>query len=313
MDKNIKIFVAGHTGLVGSSIVRNLKLKGYNYFVYRTEKELDLTEQGPVEEFFKTEKPDWVFLAAAKVGGIHANNIYPADFIRINLKIQTNVIDASYKYGVKKLMFLGSGCIYPRMAPQPIKEEYLLTSALELTNEAYAVAKIAGLKMCQYYNQQYGTNFISVMPANLYGPNDNFDYENSHVLPALMRKIHEAKVNGDEFATIWGTGQAMREFMYIDDVGDSIVYLMENYNENQFLNIGTGQEVKICELADIIKEVVGFKGEFKYDSSKPDGTPRKLLDITRLSKTGWKHKVGLKEGIEKTYKWFLDNYDNLRK
>jgi GDP-L-fucose synthase len=313
MDKNIKIFVAGHTGLVGSSIVRNLKSKGYNNFVYREEKELDLTDQALVNEFFKTEKPDWVFLAAAKVGGIHSNNIYPADFIRINLKIQTNVIDACYIYGVKKMMFLGSGCIYPRMAPQPIKEEYLLTSPLELTNEAYAVAKIAGLKMCQYYNQQYGTNFISVMPANLYGPNDNFDYENSHVLPALMRKIHDAKVKGDEFATIWGSGKAMREFMYIDDVGDSIVYLMENYNENQFLNIGTGQEVTIADLAEIIREIVGFRGEFKYDSSKPDGTPRKLLDITRLSKTGWKHKVGLKEGIEKTYKWFLDNYDNLRK
>jgi len=313
MDKNIKIFVAGHTGLVGSAIVRNLKTKGYNNFVYRTEEELDLTDQAKVNEFFKTEKPGWVVLAAAKVGGIHSNNIYPADFIRINLKIETNVIDACYIYGVKKLLFLGSGCIYPRMAPQPIKEEYLLTSPLELTNEAYAVAKIAGLKMCQYYNQQYGTNFISVMPANLYGPNDNFDYENSHVLPALMRKIHEAKVNGDQTATIWGSGKAMREFMFIDDVGDACVFLMENYNENQFLNIGTGQEVTIRDLAEIIKEVVGFKGEFVYDSSKPDGTPRKLLDITRLKNVGWKHKVELKEGIGITYKWFLDNYENLRR
>ena len=313
MDKNIKIFVAGHTGLVGSAIVRNLKSKGYTNFVYRTEKELDLTDQAKGNDFFETEKPGWVVLAAAKVGGIHSNNIYPADFIRINLKIETNVIDACYVYGVKKLLFLGSGCIYPRMAPQPIKEEYLLTSPLELTNEAYAVAKIAGLKMCQYYNQQYGTNFISVMPANLYGPNDNFDYENSHVLPALMRKIHEAKVNGDKTATIWGSGKSMREFMYIDDVGDACVYLMENYNENQFLNIGTGQEVTIRDLAEIIKEVVGFKGEFVYDSSKPDGTPRKLLDITRLKNVGWKHKVELKEGIGITYKWFLDNYDKLRK
>lgn len=304
MEINSKVYVAGHRGLVGSAIVRNLESKGYTNLVYSTHSELDLTVQAEVEEFFKSEKPDYVFLAAAKVGGIHANNTYPADFIMKNLQIQCNVVDCAYKYGVKKLLFLGSSCIYPKMCPQPIKEEYLLTGALEPTNEAYALAKIAGLKMCEFYNKQYGTKYISVMPTNLYGPNDNFDLENSHVLPALIRKIHEAKVENKQSVVIWGTGTPRREFLHVDDMADACVFLIETYEGSQFVNVGTGTDVTIRELAEIIKEVVGFEGELVFDTSKPDGTPQKLLDVTKLEGLGWKYRMELKDGIKVTYEWY---------
>ena len=308
MNLDAKIYVAGHRGLVGSAIVRNLEAKGYKNIIYRTHKELDLTNQEAVRRFFEEEKPEYVFLAAAKVGGIHANNTYPADFIYDNLMIQNNVIKAAHDFEVKKLLFLGSTCIYPKMAPQPIKEEYLLTGSLEETNEAYAVAKIAGLEMCKFFKRQYGDNFISCMPTNLYGPNDNFDLKNSHVLPALIRKFHEAKVNNSEVVEVWGTGTPLREFLYVDDMADACVFLMENYDGEQHVNIGTGEEVSIRELAETVKEVVGFEGELVFNTDMPDGTPRKLTTVDKLHGLGWKHKVSLNEGIKLAYDWFLENY-----
>ena len=308
MNLDAKIYVAGHRGLVGSAIVRNLEDKGYKNIIYRTHKELDLTNQEAVRRFFEEEKPEYVFLAAAKVGGIHANNTYPADFIYENLMIQNNVIKAAHDFEVKKLLFLGSTCIYPKMAPQPIKEEYLLTGSLEETNEAYAVAKIAGLEMCKFFKRQYGDNFISCMPTNLYGPNDNFDLKNSHVLPALIRKFHEAKVNNSDVVEVWGTGTPLREFLYVDDMADACVFLMENYDGEQHVNIGTGEEVSIRELAETVKEVVGFEGELVFNTDMPDGTPRKLTTVDKLHGLGWKHKVSLNEGIKLAYNWFLENY-----
>ncbi len=308
MNKNSKIYVAGHRGLVGSAIVRNLKEKGFNNIICRTHKELDLTNQNEVRKFFEEERPEYVFLAAAKVGGIHANNTYPADFIYENLMIQNNVIKAAHDFEVKKLLFLGSTCIYPKMAPQPIKEDYLLTGSLEETNEAYAVAKIAGLEMCKFFKRQYGDNFISCMPTNLYGPNDNFDLKNSHVLPALIRKFHEAKVNNSEVVEVWGTGKPLREFLYVDDMADACVFLMENYDGEQHVNIGTGVEVSIRELAETVKEVVGFGGELVFNTDMPDGTPRKLTTVDKLNGLGWKHKVDLNKGIKMAYEWFLENY-----
>nr|WP_296109381.1 GDP-L-fucose synthase [uncultured Terrisporobacter sp.] len=309
MNLDAKIYVAGHRGLVGSAIVRNLEAKGYKNIIYRTHKELDLTNQEAVRTFFEEEKPEYVFLAAAKVGGIHANNTYPADFIYDNLMIQNNVIKAAHDFEVKKLLFLGSTCIYPKMAPQPIKEEYLLTGSLEETNEAYAVAKIAGLEMCKFFKRQYGDNFISCMPTNLYGPNDNFDLKNSHVLPALIRKFHEAKVNNSEAVEVWGTGTPLREFLYVDDMADACVFLMENYDGEQHVNIGTGEEVSIRELAETVKEVVGFDGELVFNTEMPDGTPRKLTTVDKLHGLGWKHKVSLDKGIRLAYSWFLENYN----
>jgi len=308
MNKDSKIYVAGHRGLVGSAIMRKLQQEGYTNIITRTHKELDLTNQAQTQEFFEKEKPEYVFLAAAKVGGIHANDTYPADFAYINIMIESNVIKASYDYGVKKLLFLGSSCIYPKLCPQPIKEEYLLTGPLEKTNEAYAIAKIAGLKMCQYFNSQYGTNYITVMPTNLYGPNDNFDLETSHVLAALLRKFHEAKIDKKQYVEVWGTGTPRREFLHVDDLADAVVYLMNNYDESEPLNIGTGKDITIKELAELIKEIVGYEGEIKFDTTKPDGTPRKLLDVSRLHATGWKHKIELREGIQSTYEWFKENW-----
>ena len=308
MELNSKIYVAGHRGLVGSAIVRNLEAKGYMNIIYRTHEELDLTNQADVQAFFKEEQPEYVILAAAKVGGIHANNTYPADFIYDNLMIQNNVIKAAHDYKVKKLLFLGSTCIYPKMAPQPIREEYLLTGALEETNEAYAVAKIAGLEMCKFFKKQYGDNFISCMPTNLYGPNDNFDLKSSHVLPALIRKFHEAKVNGSDTVEVWGTGTPLREFIYVDDMADACVFLMENYDGEQHVNIGTGEEVSIRQLAETVKEVVGFEGELVFNTDMPDGTPRKLTTVDKLHGLGWKHKTSLNEGIKLAYEWFLENY-----
>ncbi|HHQ4155756.1 TPA: GDP-L-fucose synthase [Clostridium perfringens] len=308
MNKNSKIYVAGHRGLVGSAIVRNLQEKGFNNIIFRTHKELDLTNQNEVRKFFEEERPEYVFLAAAKVGGIHANNTYPADFIYENLMIQNNVIKAAHDFEVKKLLFLGSTCIYPKMAPQPIKEDYLLTGSLEETNEAYAVAKIAGLEMCKFFKRQYGDNFISCMPTNLYGPNDNFDLKNSHVLPALIRKFHEAKVNNSEVVEVWGTGKPLREFLYVDDMADACVFLMENYDGEQHVNIGTGVEVSIRELAETVKEVVGFEGELVFNTDMPDGTPRKLTTVDKLNGLGWRHKVDLNNGITMAYEWFLENY-----
>ena len=307
MNKNSKIYVAGHRGLVGSAIVRNLEEKGFNNIICRTHKELDLTNQNEVRRFFEEERPEYVFLAAAKVGGIHANNTYPADFIYENLMIQNNVIKAAHDFEVKKLLFLGSTCIYPKMAPQPIKEDYLLTGSLEETNEAYAVAKIAGLEMCKFFKRQYGDNFISCMPTNLYGPNDNFDLKNSHVLPALIRKFHEAKVNNSEVVEVWGTGKPLREFLYVDDMADACVFLMENYDGEQHVNIGTGVEVSIRELAETVKEVVGFEGELVFNTDMPDGTPRKLTTVDKLNGLGWRHKVDLNNGIKLAYEWFLKN------
>ena len=309
MDKNSKIYVAGHRGLVGSAIVRGLKAKGYKNIIGKTHKELDLMDSLAVEEFFKNEKPEYVFLAAAKVGGIYANSTYPADFIYENLQIQNNVIGMAKKYNVKKLMFLGSSCIYPKMCPQPIKEEYLLSGYLEETNEGYALAKISGLKMCQFFNKQYDTNYISVMPTNLYGPYDNFSGVNSHVMPALIRRFHEAKVNNTEEVVVWGSGTPLREFLYSEDMADACIYLMETYKGNEFFNIGTGKELTIKELAELIKKVVGYEGNIVWDSSKPDGTPRKLLDVSRLEKAGWKYKVELEDGVKMAYEWFLENCD----
>ncbi len=307
MNINSKIYVAGHRGLVGSAIVRKLAEKGYTNLVYRTSKELDLRDKGSVDKFFAEETPEFVFLAAAKVGGIVANNEYPADFIRDNLLIQTNIIDASYRNNVKKLLFLGSTCIYPKMASQPLKEEYLLTGELEPTNDAYAIAKIAGIKMCQSYNRQYGTEYFSVMPTNLYGENDNFDLHTSHVLPALIRKFHEAKESHAPFVEVWGTGTPKREFLYSDDLADACVYLINNYSGNEIVNIGVGEDLPIKELAEKIKDVVGFKGDIQFDTTKPDGTPRKLVDVTKLNSLGWKATTSLEDGLKKAYQWFLDN------
>ena len=309
MKLNAKIYVAGHRGLVGSAIVRKLEEKGYTNIVYRTSKQLDLTDQKQVEAFFVQEKPQYVFLAAAKVGGIVANNAYPADFIRDNLLIQTNVIDTAYRTGVKKLLFLGSTCIYPKSAPQPMNEDALLTGILEPTNEPYAIAKIAGIKMCEAYNRQYGTNYISVMPTNLYGPNDNFDLETSHVLPALIRKFHEAKTKNAPTVEVWGTGNPRREFLYSDDLADAVVYLMNNYEGDQFINIGVGKDISIKELAQKVKRIVGFEGGIMFNSSKPDGTPRKLVDVTRLHELGWQSSISLDEGLKRAYEWFLNNRD----
>jgi len=301
MQLNSKIFVAGHRGMVGSAIVKNLENKGFNNIVTRTSDELNLIDQNAVAAFFESEKPEYVFLAAAKVGGIVANNIYRADFIYENIMIQNNVIHQSYKTGVKKLLFLGSTCIYPKLAPQPLKEEYLLTGLLEDTNEPYAIAKIAGIKMCDAYRSQYECNFISVMPTNLYGFNDNYDLQNSHVLPALLRKFHEAKENGDAEVQVWGTGKPLREFLHASDMADACVYLMQNYNDEGFVNIGTGKEISIADLAFLIKNIVGFEGNIVFDTTKPDGTPRKLTDTTKLNSLGWKHSIELEEGIKDVY------------
>jgi GDP-L-fucose synthase len=312
MDIQSKIYVAGSRGLVGSALVRALKAQGYENLVLPSSQELDLRSQAAVDAFFAAEKPDYVFLAAAKVGGIQANNTYRAEFLYDNLMIEANIIHSAYRHGAEKLLFLGSSCIYPKLCPQPMKEEYLLTGFLEPTNEPYAIAKIAGLKLCENYCRQYGVNFISAMPTNLYGLNDNFDLANSHVLPALVRKFHEAKVNGDPTVTVWGTGTPLREFLYVDDLADALVFLMNTYSDVDFVNVGTGQEVSIKELALTIQAVVGYEGELMFDTTKPDGTPRKLLDVSRLNAAGWQAKTDLKTGIEQTYSWFLQNYGSLR-
>ena len=305
MKKESLIYVAGHKGLVGSAITRQLKKENYSNLVYRTHSELELTDQKKVNEFFESEKPEYVFLAAAKVGGILSNKTYPAQFIYSNLQIQTTIIQACYEHKVKKLLFLGSSCIYPKFAPQPIPEDSLLSGKLEPTNQAYAIAKIAGIIMCQSYNQEYNTNFISVMPTNLYGPNDHYDLYNSHVLPALIRKIHEAKINNSKFVEIWGTGSVKREFLYVDDLAIACVFLMNNYNDNEIVNIGTGEDVSIKELAFIVKDVIGFEGDFHFDASKPDGTPRKLLNVSKINKLGWVPKIDLRTGIKKTYEDYI--------
>lgn len=307
MDVSSKIYVAGHRGLVGSAIVRDLKKNGYHNLVFRNHCELDLTDRSQVDAFFNLEKPEYVFLAAAKVGGIVANNDYPADFIRDNLMIQTNVIDASYKNGVKKLLFLGSTCIYPKYTPQPMREDSLLTGELEPTNEPYAIAKIAGIKMCEYYNKQYGTEFISIMPTNLFGPNDNFDLNSSHVLPALIRKFHEAKVNSSPTVEVWGTGTPRREFLYSDDLANAAVYLMNTYSKSELVNIGVGKDISIKELAEKIKNITGYEGEIRFNTSKPDGTPRKLVDVSKLHNLGWKAQTSLDDGLKLAYEWFLEN------
>ena len=299
MDKKAKIYVAGHNGMVGSAIVRKLETEGYNNIITRSSKELDLRDQVAVSDFFKAEKPDYVFLAAAKVGGILANNIYRADFLYENLMIQNNVIHSAYQNDVTKLMFLGSSCIYPKLAPQPLKEDYLLTGELEETNEPYAIAKIAGIKLCDAYRAQYGCNYISVMPTNLYGPNDNYDLKNSHVLPALIRKVITAKNNNESSVTIWGTGTPKREFLYVDDLADACFYLMETYNEAGLVNVGVGEDVSILELAQLVAKTVGFEGDIVTDPTKPDGTPRKLMDVSKLTAQGWKAKISLEEGIAK--------------
>jgi GDP-L-fucose synthase len=307
MEKNAKIYVAGHTGLVGSAIVRSLKAQGYSRFLLQTIDELDLTRQSSVEELFKRETPDYVILAAAKVGGIHANNTYPADFIYINLQIENNIINSAYQYGVKKLCFLGSSCIYPKYAPQPMKENCLLDGQLEPTNEPYAIAKIAGIKLCQAYNRQYKTNFISVMPTNLYGPHDNFDLQSSHVVPALIRKFIDARKSGIDSVTLWGTGSPRREFLFVDDLADAVIFLMNHYDHGEIVNIGTGKDLTILELACIIKEETGFSGTIIFDSTKPDGSPQKLLDVAKINQLGWEAKTPLREGIRKTIQWYLEN------
>jgi GDP-L-fucose synthase len=313
MNKGDKIYVAGHKGLVGSAILRLLNKRGYEPIVFRDHSELDLTDQAGVMALFEQERPDYIFLAAARVGGIHANNTYPADFIRSNLMVQANVIDAAYTYNAKKLLFLGSSCIYPKFAPQPMKEEYMLTGELEPTNQWYAIAKIAGIKMCQAYRRQYGFNAISIMPTNLYGPGDNFDLQDSHVVPAMIRRFHEAKAGGQSEVIVWGTGTARREFLHVDDLAAAALFLMENYDEEDIINVGTGKDIPIREFAEVIKEITGYQGEVVFDSSKPDGTPRKLLDISKIEKLGWTPRITLRQGLESTYKWFLDNIDNIRK
>lgn len=312
MNNNSKIYVPGHNGLVGSAIVRRLKSGGYLNLIARTSEELDLRDQSIVEKFFGDEKPEYVFMSAAKVGGIHANNTYPAEFIYDNLQIQANVIHFSKVFEVKKLLFLGSSCIYPKLSPQPMKEEYLLDGKLEPTNEPYAIAKIAGVKMCQAYNRQYGTNFISVMPTNLYGPNDNFDLNNSHVLPALIRKFVEAKERNAPSVTLWGTGTPKREFLYIDDLADACVFLMNNYNDSEIINIGVGEDISIAELAQKIASLVGYAGSIAYDSTKPDGTPRKLLDVSKIKSLGWSAKTSIDDGIRKTVDWYVANRSSAR-
>jgi GDP-L-fucose synthase len=324
MNNDAKIYIAGHRGLVGSALVENLRSKGYGNLVLRTHAELELTDQAAVRAFFERERPEYVFLAAAKVGGILANKNYPAEFIHDNLMVQCNVIHAAYQAGVERLLFLGSSCIYPKFAPQPMREEHLLSGELEPTNEPYAVAKIAGIKMCEAYNRQYGTRFISVMPTNLYGPNDNFDLENSHVLPALIRKFHEAKEQGEKEVTVWGTGSPRREFLHVDDMADACIFLM-NLSEGtvsehflqgsspSFVNVGAGEDVTIRELAETVRQVVGFEGALRFDAGKPDGTPRKLLDVTRLMDLGWQARIGLHEGIESTYRWFLAHLKEIRR
>ncbi|MCF8063229.1 MAG: GDP-L-fucose synthase [Deltaproteobacteria bacterium] len=307
LEKDSRIYIAGHRGLVGSALLRRLEAEGFERPITRTHGELDLSRQAEVEGFFESERPDYVFLAAARVGGILANSTYPADFIRDNLRIQTNVIDAAYRGGVKKLLFLGSSCIYPRDCPQPMKEEHLLTGPLEPTNEPYAVAKIAGIKMCEAYNRQYGTRFVSVMPTNLYGPGDNFDLEHSHVLAALIRKFCDAKAAGAGSVTVWGTGSPRREFLHVDDMADACVFVMEHYEGDGILNIGTGKDMTIQELAGLIRDVVGFKGGIRFDPARPDGTPQKLLDVSRLASLGWKSRIPLREGIEATCTWYRDN------
>ncbi|RKZ57653.1 MAG: GDP-L-fucose synthase [Gammaproteobacteria bacterium] len=317
MNKESKIYIAGHRGLVGSAIVRCLETKGYSNFIFRTHKELDLANQLQVQEFFAQEKPEYVFLAAAKVGGIHANNTYPAEFIYDNLMVEANVIDASYRNDVKRVLFLGSSCIYPRAVKQPMREDALLTDLLEPTNEPYAVAKIAGIKICESYNRQYGTDYRSVMPTNLYGIGDNFHPENSHVIPALMRRFHEAKENNDSEVKIWGSGKAMREFMHVDDMASACVYIMTlnkaTYDENtqamlSHINVGTGEDCTIREMAETMKKVVGFNGELKFDTTKPDGSPRKLMDVSRINSMGWKATISLEDGLSSTYQWYKENY-----
>jgi len=302
MEKSAKIYVAGHRGMVGSAIIRKLKQQGYTNILTIGSKELDLRKQEDVSLFFANEKPEYVFLAAAKVGGIYANNTYRAEFLYDNLMIEANIIHASYVNKVKKLMFLGSSCIYPKMAPQPLKESYLLTGLLEYTNEPYAIAKIAGIKLCESYRLQYGCNFISVMPTNLYGPNDNYDLNNSHVLPALLRKFHSAKIDGHPTVTVWGSGSPLREFLHVDDLAEACMFLMEKYNEAELVNIGTGTDISIKDLAMLIKKISGYQGKLEFDASKPDGTPRKLMDVTKLHNLGWKHKISLEAGIEMVYK-----------
>lgn len=315
MDLKDKIYIAGHRGLVGSAIVRQLESRGFTNLLMRTHKELDLTNQAQVQTFFKQEKPDYVILAAAKVGGIHANNTYPADFIYQNMMIEANVINSTYENKVKRLLFLGSTCIYPKAVEQPMREDALLTGVLELTNEPYALAKIAGIKLCESYNRQYGTDFRSVMPTNLYGINDNFHPENSHVIPALMQRFHQAKVNNDAEVVVWGTGNAMREFLYVDDMAEASLFVLEldeeTYKANtkpmlSHINVGTGKDVTIKEMAEAMKEVVGFKGDLIFDTTKPDGSPRKLIDVSRLSNMGWKYNLDLEDGLKKTYKWYLN-------
>ena len=308
MNTNSRIYVAGSRGLVGSALVRKLRESGYQNIVERTSQELDLRDVPAVSKFFQQERPEYVFLAAAKVGGIHANSTYPADFIYDNILIETSVIHAAFEHKIKKLLFLGSSCIYPKLAPQPLKEEYLLTGELEPTNEAYAIAKIAGIKLCQAYHRQYGANFIAVMPTNLYGMNDNFDLQNSHVLPALLRKFHNATINKETSVTVWGTGQPRREFLFIDDLAEACCFLMKHYNEPDIINIGTGTDVTITELAAVIADVTSYTGSICYDLTKPDGTPVKRLDVSRINALGWTAKTGLREGIERTYDWYLRTY-----
>jgi len=307
VEKKAKIYVAGHRGMVGSAIIRQLTKNGFTNIVFRTSSELDLRNQQQVNSFFEKEKPDYVFLAAAKVGGIQANNCYRADFLYDNLMIATNIIHAAYTNKVTKLLFLGSSCIYPKLAPQPLKEEYLLSGYLEPTNEPYAIAKIAGIKMCETYSDQFGANFISAMPTNLYGPNDNYDLQNSHVLPALIRKFHEAKLNNSDKVEIWGTGSPLREFLHVDDLAEACLFLMENYNNKQFINLGSGTEISIKNLALLVKKIVGFNGELTFNTDKPDGTPRKLMDVSKLAKAGWTYSIKLEDGITSVYKDLIDS------
>ncbi|MFA5775954.1 MAG: GDP-L-fucose synthase [Patescibacteria group bacterium] len=312
MDKSSKIYIAGHKGMVGSAIKRKLESLGYSNLVVKTRSQLDLTDFRKTQRFMETEKPEYVFVAAAKVGGIIANRNFPADFFYQNMSIELNLIQAAYITGVRKLLFMGSTCIYPKLAEQPLREEYLLAGPLEPTNEAYAIAKIAGIKMCQYYDAQYKTNFVSVMPTSLYGPNDNFDLEGSHVIPAMIRKFHEAKIRGDKTVILWGTGKPRREFMYIDDLADSLAFLMKTYDSSELINIGIGNDYEIREIAEKVAKVVGYKNSVEYDTSKPDGTPRKLVDTSKLDALGWKPSISLEEGLKVTYRWFLKNYSKFK-
>lgn len=307
MRPDSRVYVAGHRGLVGSALFRRLESAGYERLVTRSRNELELLDARAVDEFFESEKPEYVFLAAARVGGILANDTYPVEFLQDNLRVQLNVIEAAYRHGVEKLLFLGSSCIYPKHAPQPMKEEYLLTGELEPTNEPYAIAKIAGIELCKSYNRQHGTDYISVMPTNLYGPGDNFDLQTSHVLPALIRKFHDAKERGDESVTVWGTGEPRREFLHVDDLADACVYLMDNYSGSEIVNIGVGEDVSIRELAELVRDVVGYEGGIVHDASKPDGAPRKLLDVSKLRGLGWEAGIPLRKGVEDTYRWYVEH------